>query len=792
MFKKVLLLAFLLINTLAHAQVEVRLSGRILDNNNVPLKNVSVQIRGQNNVVFSNEKGEYILYSKSTNFTVDFILLGYALYSIGYDEKKGARIVQNITLQPNINELEQVAITQKTQQLSNTIAINVQDIPSLPMASSNFESILKTLPGVSVNNELSAQYSVRGGNYNENALYLNDVEINRPIYVRNSQQEGLSFINPDLVSRARFSAGGFEARYGDKLASVLDVKYEAPDQNELTLSPGLLNSSITFKRKGKSNHFLIGARYKNNATLLRQQDVKGRYSPNFADLQAIYQFNASRDFQISFFGNLNGGVFNLVPDDRQTDFGTQISNAQLFVLYEGKERTTYFSSGAAVSAAYYPNSTWTLKWTNSYFSTVETENTHVLGKYRLGSSTNFDAFGTHLTFIDNFLKSNIYISDFKIEKRLAHHVLSLGAKWENKYYREELNEISEVGAFNLAPDNLYQNYINHNRNQLNLTGFSAFVQDSYQLSKYVDLQLGARLTYSDYIEKFVLSPRLLFAYRPKHENTILRFSLGVHNQDPDFRTLKNMDGYLIPEQDFQRSFNATLGYDYAFNLLNTRLKLSSEIYFKYGDKMIPYIMDNMKIRYFSNQLARSRTYGMDFMLGGELVKDLVSQFRISLMKAEQREISNPLVTNAEPYYVGIKMKRPTDQRINMSAFFQDKLVSNPSYRVHLNMVYGSQLPIGQPEVNYYSDRFKIPSYKRIDIGFSKDFLERTRKNTLSALMGKQFDAFVAYVEVFNLLNMNNTASYLWIKDINGAQYGVPNYHTGRQLNIRLIARLKNK
>lgn len=792
MIKSGLLVSLLFFATFCYAQVQIRVSGVVVDSKSVPLKNVSVSIDNQNTIVYTNEKGEYNIYSRLTNFKISFSLLGYASQTFPLIGEIGTRLQQNLILQANINELELVTISQKVLQLSNTIPLPVTEVRSFPLSSANFESILKTMPGVSVNNELTAQYSVRGGNYDDNALYLNDIEIDRPIYVRNSQHEGLSFVNPDLASRARFSAGGYEARFADKLASVLDVNYDAPEANELIIAPGILNSSVTLKRKMNDALFLFGARYKNNGALLSRQDVKGRYNPNFGDIQALYSKSLTDKLKFSVLGNINGGVFNLEPEDRYTDFGTQANNGQLYVRYDGIERTSYFSTGLAATASYYPSSNWSIKWMNSFFSTVETENTNVLGSYHLDGLSDSGNFGTYQTYIDNFLKSNIFISEFKVEKKFKDHVLSFGTKLVQKHYREELNEISQIGSSILVPGNLYQNFINHNRNQLNLANFSAFVQDSYQISKYADLQLGTRLSFSPVASKMVLSPRMLFAYRPAQENTIFRLSLGVFHQEPGFRTLKNMDGYLVPVQDFQRSYNATVGYDYAFNVVDKRLKFSSELYYKYTDRMIPYMMDNLKIRYFSNQLAIGKTYGLDLMLAGELVEDLVSYFRVSVMKADQRAISNPLLTQGNPEYIGLTMKRPTDQRFNISAFFQDKLMNNPSYKVHLNMVYGSRLPIGQPDVSFYSDRFSLPSYKRIDIGFSKDFLDFETNTSKKSWFDKYFAALEAYVEVFNLLNMNNTASYLWLRDVNNAQYGIPNYGTGRQLNIRLIGRFKNK
>lgn len=786
MLRRILFISFLLMSNLTFGQLQVKVTGVISDEHNFPLRNVNVVIPEQRINVISNDDGEYTIYSKSTKFTLVFSLLGYKNESIFINEEKAGRIQRDVNLFKNINILEQVAITSKREQLSNTIGINMQQLMNMPAPSANFEAILKTLPGVSVNNELTAQFNVRGGNPDDNATYINNIEINRPVYVRNSQQEGLSFINSDLVTNARFSPGGFEAKFADKLASILDVKYEIPDSNEIKLVAGILNSSFTYKKAGINQHFLLGARYKNNSGILSQQDLKGRYNPNFADVQFLYSQHFSPKLNLNFLGNINGGVFNFIPENRATEFGTQLQNGSLFVNYSGSERTSYFSSGGGVTLNYLPSANWSLKFINTYFSTVETENTNVLGQYYLQGLTPFSNSGFQRNYVDNFLKSNSFISEFRSEQLMGDHMFSWGLKWIQKDFREEYNEISQIGVLSQTIPNPPASF---KLNNLSVSYFSAFIQDAYEIKEGIDLQLGVRAAYNKIADKLSLSPRLLLAFRNEDRNNITRFSLGVYHQDPDFKTMRNWNGQLLTKQDYQRSYNFTVGHDYAFNLGGKPLKFTAEIYYKYADKMIPFIIDHLKINYLAHQKATGTTYGADFTIGGELVEDLLSYFRLSLMHANQTIVNSGLEINN---YINVRQRRPTDQLINASVFFQDKLPSNPSYKVHLNLLYGSPIPVGLPNTNQYSDFFKVPSYKRIDIGFSKDFLENQGMKSNSFKKSKQFDSIIAYMEIFNLLNMNNTASYLWVKDLNGAQYAVPNYHTGRQLNIRLIAKLKAK
>ncbi|RZL02379.1 MAG: Plug domain-containing protein, partial [Pedobacter sp.] len=400
---------------------------------------------------------------------------------------------------------------------------------------------LKTLPGVSVNNELSSQYSVRGGNFDENLLYINDIEINRPLFLRNGQQEGLSFINSDLVSKAKFSSGGFEAKYGDKLSSVLDVRYNRPDSNQLIVSAGILGSSIALKQAYKKSYLLAGIRYKNTRSILGKQDVQGSYNPNFADVQLLYETNLSPSLTLGITGNLNGGRFKLIPDSRETEFGTLSSNLHLNVGYTGEERSSYFASGGAATFTVTPKANWAIKWINSYFGSSENENANTIGAYYLdeltlnkplpGNVGTSHSLGTYSNFTDNHLRIGTFISELKSEQNIGNHIFAWGFKYQQKRYAEDLNEIYQIDSFTpLSPSNLYNDYVLLRNNNLKINHFSSFIQDSYTIGAHTDLQLGARIAYNSISDKISLTPRLLIAYRPEGDNKILRLSAGVYNQ----------------------------------------------------------------------------------------------------------------------------------------------------------------------------------------------------------------------------------------------------------------------
>ncbi|WP_231459482.1 TonB-dependent receptor [Pedobacter sp. Leaf132] len=806
MLKFRLILFFLIAGcSLAVAQPLVRVSGIVYSGDKLPLPQVTVIVLGQGQSTVTDEFGMYTIYSKTKSFSIKYSLLGYQPQTLKFNERSGARIMQMVSLVANVNELEQVYITDKQNQLSNTTTINIADIASMPMVSGNFETMLKTLPGVSTNNELSAQYSVRGGNFDENLIYINDVEINRPVLIRNGQQEGLSFINSELVSKAKFSAGGFEAKYGDKLSSVLDIRYDKPDSNETILSTSLLNTSLTAKRIYKRSFFLAGLRYKNNSNVLIKQDEKGSYKPNFADAQFLYQYDFSPKFNISILGNLNVGQFKLEPTNRETQFGTLNTTLRLNVDYTGKEIDDYQTFGTSVTATYSPKPNQIIKFINSYFNTIERERFDINGSYTFdeidsnfplgtfGPVTKNKGIGNYYNYGRNSLNTQIFASEIKVDQNFNNHVFSWGLKFDNSRYDDKLNEYNytDSAGYILPNDSkniLLQNVINV-ENNIDIKNYSAYIQDSYSLSSNAELQLGARATYSSLSKQLLVSPRVLIAYRPSSNNKILRFTAGVYKQPPSYRTIRDFTGNLNIHQKAQSSYNTSIGYDYAFDAFGTRLKFTSEAYFKYSDRLIPYKIDNLRIKYLANESSKGYAYGADFSIGGEFVKDLVSYFRMSVMHANEDIIDDSYVQNGKRIYPGY-LKRPTDQRLNFSVFFQDRLLNSPTYKVHLNALYGSRLPIGPSQTPRYLDKFYIPSYKRIDIGFSKDFLDDAALHK-PKFLDKNFNSVILFFEVFNMLNINNTVSYLWLKDIDNVQYAIPNYLTGRQFNLKLIVKLKN-
>ncbi|NEU06860.1 TonB-dependent receptor [Flavihumibacter sp. R14] len=807
-----LIVAFTCLTNCLLAQSSTVVNGHVQDEKSLPLGNVTVRLLNTSFSTQTDKDGFFSLNISASKAVISFSRIGYKTVFLEIGIVAGQINRQDVIMFPESRTLEEVRVRGDKDNKTNITGIDAALLQSLPSASGNFESILKTLPGVSSNNELSSQYSVRGGNFDENLVYVNDVEIYRPLLVRNGQQEGLSFINPELASHVKFSAGGFEARYGDKLSSVLDVKYLRADSTVIIASIGLLGNSLTLKLPGKRNYFLGGIRLKDNRSILNTQDIKGAYQPEFSDYQAVYGGDLNKKLSYSLSGNYNFSSFLLEPESRETKFGTFNEVLRLQVDYQGKEADRYETLMGAFSLVYKASSSLNFKWINSAFRVAEQERFDIEGHYIFDEIetdfTNPDfgkvranrGIGSTLDYARNKLKAGIYSSEIRGYKQIRNSFFESGIRFQFEDLHDRLNEYQVIdSAGYILPVNdgpLQLSNVVNATNDVSTQHLSGFVQNSMQLSPRLSLTAGLRANYSSYTGEFLLSPRFNLAYQPKTQNDLLlRLSAGAYDQQPFYREFRRFDGTLNPDVRAQRSWHFLTGADYNFNGLGTTLRLSSELYYKYLSQLTPYKIENLRIRYFADQQSKGYAAGADFSLSGHFVKDLESSFRLSFMKtaeditddsySEEDEEGNPVTI--EPSY----LKRPSDQRINFSMFFQDRLLNDPSYKVHLTMLYGAAMPVGPPGTERYRDVFKIPAYKRVDIGFSKDFMDRRNKIS-SGFLSQYFESLIAYAEIFNLLDINNTVSYIWIKDVNNNQYAVPNYLTSRQFNFRIIAKIKSK
>jgi hypothetical protein len=789
------------------AQTTFKVKGVVANQEKEFLGGVRVKIQDQKNATVSNNIGAYSFSLKPGNYIFNFSYLGFK--SINVEIKVIDKDVDlSVTLQKDLQQLKQVVVEDQQARNTGMITVNSKLASSNPNVSQSFESILKQLPGVSTNNELSSQYSVRGGNFDENLIYINDIEIYKPYLVRNGQQEGLSLINPDLVGNVKFSAGGFGAKYGDKLSSVLDVNYKTTDTNQVIV--GLATNGVSATTFFNYQKFSIALAYRNkkNTSVLNSQPVIGNYDPQFNDFQGLFNWKISDKTSLNFLGIYNSSKFGLVPESRETEFGTFNQLLRLSVNYEGQEQDEFTNvvSSATLNSQLSKNST--LKWINSLFLITEKENFDILGSYIFSEidndfgSSNFGqvkanrGIGAYQNYGRNELKADVFSSDLKFNFTKEKNYWETGLRFQYDKIADALKEFELIDSAGFSIPNNFNNFQLSQSvdavNSLSTTRISAYAQSTGDINDKISYTGGIRLNFNNFTNEILISPRLVMAYRPNTEKDLIyRFAAGFYAQPPFYRELRDFDGIINQNAKSQKSLHFVLSSDYNFKGLGTNMRFSAEAYYKNLYNLTPYNLENLRLRYYATQNAKGYATGLDFSLSGEFVKDLESSFRLSLMKtAEDINGDSYIQTNEDgstqiifPGYI----KRPTDQRVNFSAFFQDKLFKSPTFKVHMNLLYGGKLPTGPPNSPRYQQVYRIPAYKRFDIGFSKDLLdpESTRK---PRLIDKYFKSFIIYAEIFNAVNINNTVSYLWITDVNNVQFAIPNYLTARQLNLRLIVK----
>ncbi|HEY1010053.1 MAG TPA: TonB-dependent receptor [Daejeonella sp.] len=806
-FSFILFFNLFLCSLLSFAQEFSSIKGTVRSSRGELLSGVTVLATQSRIITQTDDEGAYLINSVPLNITLTFSRLGYKAVTIDLGLLPSRENIQDIILSPEVQSLDEINITEKFSG-SNFKLVEPAKFSAYPTVSGSFESLIKNMPGVSANNELSSQYSVRGGNFDENLLYLNDIEIFRPLSISKGQQESLGFINPDMASNVRFSAGGFEARYGDKLSSVLDVRYSRPDSFSAEASAGFLGSSATLKLPFKGSYVLAGVRNKRNQDLLERQNLRGNYKSKFLDYQLLYKQDIGTKFNVSLFGNYNTGELDVVPGERETEFGTSDEVLKLYVNYDGLEATKYKTGVAAITFAYNFSNSSAIKWISSVTGLKESEDTKLLGWYSFderdggldgGSNPSLLGRGSQYDFTENRVKSVIYNSELRIYKQYKRSFLEMGARFQNDRIRDNINEYVALDSTSFSSPGggnwIYSDIIDE-ETDISINRINGFLQNTFSLNPYLTFAAGIRANYNSFTKETLISPRLSFMYYPGNsERFLLRFSGGSYVQPPHYKELRNYDGSLNPRAKSQRSFQLLSGADYKFNGLGTKLKFTSEVYYKFLSRLTPYKTDDLKVRYFSDQESKGYAAGADFSLSGNFARDLESTFRLSYMKTEE-DIKDDFYLTGGPGIPGAAvrpgyLKRPTDQRINLGILFQDRLLQNPTYKVHLNLLFASALPTGPAGSQRYQDVFKIPAYKRVDIGFSKDFADQDSRR-IPAFIKKYFQSLSAHAEIFNLLNNKNTASYLWLKDARSVQYAVPNYLTFRKFNFRIIAELKSR
>jgi len=799
-------------------------SGKVLDENENPLSKVSIVILGRQSGIVTSDSGTFRLkVTANRAFAIQFSYTGYKAEQRNFLLNENEQEYVTVKMERGATVLPGVTISnQRDRENAGLIQINPKYTLNLPAPVTGVESVIKIFVGS--NNELTSQYNVRGGSYDENLIYVNDFEIFRPYLVSNAQQEGLSFINPEMVRNINFYAGGFQAKYGDKMSSVLDIQYKKPKTFGGSAYVGILEQGFHVEGVTSKNKltYLVGLRNRTNKNLLSSQETKGNYVPSSTDLQALitYQFNSK--WQAEFLGNVSKTKFSFEPEFSQLTssvFSPYFSaNLGLDVYFDGREKDQYFTNMVGVSVTEQVNRRLKLKWLASRLENNEDENIDITGAYLFGER-DFDKSKPTYGLIVNPLGAGLYqnyarntldITNWNISHRGSYdngkHFFQWGLGVDQTLINDKLNEweYQDSAGYSLphTPDVLQLNGVIKSAADLTINKVSGFFQDNIvfgDTSNSFTLQLGVRYNYNSLNKESLVSPRIGASWKPNWRHDIVfRAAAGVYDQPPFYRELRKYDGTLNTDVKAQRSIQGVAGFDYNFRGLGGRpFRWTTEAYYKSMTHVNPYDVENVSVRYYGNNDAKAYAAGFETRLFGELVKDAESWISFGIMRTKENikndyyteytldSLNQPIDSTKVP---GGWFRRPTDRLITFGMFFQDYLSTNKNFKVYLNMIYGSNLPYNIPGSVKYRNALIIDPYIRVDIGFSVLLLDADRTNRRSHSPFRNFDNIWASLEVFNLIDRANTISYMLIKDFANNVFAVPNRLTPRLVNFKIVAR----
>ncbi len=791
------------------------LKGVILDDANMPIPNVSIKA-GESGTT-TNENGFYELkIPANVEVTVEFTHISFKRVVSKFKLKNGQELEYNPVMNLNIEQIATVVINTNTRQsVEGVTTIAPEVLRTIKGAQPGVENILKTLPGVNISNELSTQYSVRGGNFDENLVYVNEIEVYRPFLVRSGQQEGLSFVNTDLVQNVDFSAGGFQAKYGDKLSSVLDIDYRNPIRFGISADLSLTGASLAAEAISKDSKLsgIIGLRYRDNSLLLNLLETEGIVKPVFADAQTYLTYKFSDKFHLNFLGNISINKYNFQPQNRQTNFGTLENPLALVVFYDGQEKDKYQTYFGAFKANYFLNDDVTLKLIASTYHTTEQEYFDILAQYRLGEvNSNIgdenlgeveftEGIGSQLTHGRNDLDALITTIEHKGDFKKNDNIFEWSVKYTNEDIRDRLVEweVIDSAGFSINPPNLdffneqpyepdqgplvaFQNVRATNRVQIDrLQAYLQWSKRSMIGDNEVFYNAGVRAhnwtVNGDGIEsatQTVFSPRAQFAIKPNWDKDVLfRIAGGLYYQPPFYRELRDSSGTVRPNVKAQKSFHLVLGNEYSFKMWDRPFKLVTEAYYKGLSDVNPYSVENVRIRYRANNNAKAYAYGFDLRLNGEFVAGTESWFSFGYLKTEENIENQGYIA------------RPTDQRLKFGILFQDYIKNLPDFKMYLNVVYNTGVPGGSPSyADPYDYQTRLRDYKRADIGVSYVFVSKDK--TFDKGWKSHFKDLSIGFELYNMFDIQNSITNTWVRDVySKRQYAIPNYLTPRVFNVRL-------
>lgn len=804
---------FLLLCTFQVYAQEAIIFGKVKDIDGKGIELVTIAVIGTANGTISKPDGSYQLTLQANKKQV------VIFKSLSHVERKEIVFLEanqkkqiDVNLLNNTNTIEEfIKRDNKNRREAGGIQIEVKKANQLPSTIGGIEGLLKTFVGT--NNELTSQYNVRGGNYDENLIYVNDFEIYRPFLTRSGQQEGLSFVNADLVSTVNFSVGGFQAKYGDKMSSVLDVNYIKPTETSGGVMISLLgaNAHLEGISKNRKGTYLVGFRQKSNQYLLQAQPTKGVYNPSFTDIQGLYNYKWNEKWEMEIIGNYARNRFNFIPEEMTSSFGVINQAFQLRVFYEGSEIDQFDSRFGGFSTTWRPNEKWKLKLLTSTFQTNEKETYDIGGEYLLGEletdlgKTNFGQIKTFLgigiiqTYARNYLKVNVNNIAHRGSYQTKKHFIQWGIDANFNSIADKLYEWERRDSAGFTqpynPDQLNMMRLYRSSANFDYSKFSGFIQNNFKWNDSIDLTFsaGLRMNYNTLNQELIISPRIQSAYKPKWEKDIVfKASIGMYAQPPFYREMRDLDGVVNKQLKAQKSMHFVFGTDQNFQLYRRPFKLTTEFYYKNLWDIVPYEYDNVRIRYFGQNSAIGYAYGGEVRLYGDLVKGATSWISVGMMKTAE-DVTNDKITLKDKQGVDSAtifpgyIPRPTDQRFMLGMYFEDYLPNNKNFKTHLNVMYATGLPFGPPDKQRYGDTLRLPDYKRVDIGFSALLLDDANKELPYHAFYKGLQSIWLSLEVFNLLGIQNTLSYSWIQDqTTGKTFAVPNRLTSRLINVKLV------
>lgn len=792
------------------------IKGVVLDINNNPIENVNISSKSKAGAT-TNSNGFYTIEIESlTDVNITFSHVNFKSISFPINLKTNEVYEFYPVMDINIEQIDEIVLnSNKKTELKSILSIDPQIIRTIKGAQPGIENLLKTLPGVNISNELSTQYSVRGGNFDENLVYVNGIEIYRPFLVRSGQQEGLSFVNSNLIKNIKFSAGGFQSKYGDKLSSVLDIEYKNPNGNNLSGNINLLGGNITLNNISKNAKVsnILGVRYRDNSMLVNSRETITNYNPKFIDIQNFLTANINEKFSLNFLSYMSVNNYNYKPQSRQTNFGTLDDPTALIVYYQGQEKDKYQTVFGAAKLNFKASVNTELSLITSAFQTSEKEYFDILAQYRLGEVNNnigdedlgdvefSEGIGSQLNHGRNNLNAIIY----NIEHKGNYKKNDNNLEWSLKFTKEDIKdrivewEVIDSTGFSIDPpffESLgdqpytanegpivpYQNIRKTNNTKTNrIQSYVQWSKNSNIGSTEIYSNAGVRLhgwSIDNQKMNFVFSPRFQIGIKPDWEkDMIFKLSGGVYHQPPFYRELRDYNGEINYDVKAQKSIHLVASNEYSYSLWNRPFKLTSEIYYKDMTNVNAYTVDNVRIRYLANNNAKAYAYGLDLRLNGEFIKGTESWFSFGYLNTKEN-IDN------QGY-----IPRPSDQRLKFGILFQDYIPNIPDLKMYLNLVYNTGVPGGAPSyANSYDYQNRLPDYKRVDLGISyvivsdeKDFKRGWKKNFSDLSIG---------LEIFNMFDIQNSITNTWVRDVySKRQYSIPNYLTPRLLNLTIDMKL---